>query len=88
MHLLEQKDLLTKASGVFWATLLKGSSESIGLINDSITEVATTHLKDVENSQVSLSIQPISKSWLQAAKQAGGDAINLDPEKGNIIGEQ
>ena len=43
-------------------------------------------LKDTSASSIALSIQPIGKSWLEAARGAGGDAIDLDPNNGDLIG--
>lgn len=70
---------------VFNTRSLKISAHSVRLINDSITALAISSLKDVEGSQVSLSVQPVATSWLKAAKAAGGDAIDLDPADGNFI---
>lgn len=44
-------------------------------------------LKNVSGSLVALSIQPVGTSWLKAARAAGGDAIDLDPANGNLIGK-
>lgn len=41
-------------------------------------------LKDVEKASATMSLQPIGKAWLRAARQAGGDAIDLDPADGEF----
>lgn len=44
-----------------------------------------TKLKDTAGTSGSLAMQPITTSWLQAAKDAGGDAIDLDPADGPFL---
>jgi hypothetical protein len=34
-----------------------------------------------------LTYQPISKSWIAAAKKQGGDAFDLDPANGHLMGK-
>ena len=75
-----------KTRDVFYATGLKASSESINLINQTISGDAITALKNISGASVALSIQPIGRSWLEAAKSSGGDAIDLDPGNGSLIG--
>ena len=52
-----------------------------------MTNAALSELGNVQGCFVAMSIQPISKQWLQAAQDAGGDAISLDPADGALIGE-
>jgi hypothetical protein len=42
-------------------------------------------MKAVPGSVVALSIQPIGRNMFTAARKSGGDAIDIDPAKGNII---
>lgn len=55
------------------------------LLIDQYTQLAIKILQDVAGSQSSLGIQPITKAQLQAARKAGGDAIDLDPSLGTFI---
>ena len=69
----------------FYTTSFTGSVESIRLINQTITQAALDRFADIKDSYISLIHQPVSKSWLEAAQKAGGDAIALDPSRGNFI---
>lgn len=73
---------------VFHSISFKAKAESITLMFETIKEMALQELKSIPGSQVALSIQPIGVSWLQAARAAGGDAIDLDPADGNLIGKE
>ena len=44
-----------------------------------------TKLKNTTGTSSSLAMQPITNSWLQAARDAGGDAIDLDPADGPFL---
>jgi hypothetical protein len=44
-----------------------------------------TKLTNTTGTSASLALQPITVSWLQAARDAGGDAIDLDPANGPFI---
>ena len=79
--------LTSLVSDVFHSTALRASRESISLINETVTGFAIATLKNVKGIQVSLSIQPISRSWLQAAQDAGGDVMGLSPWNGSLIGK-
>ncbi len=73
--------------GAFHCTSFKASAETVRLINETVTPDAIQNLASVTGSMVALSIQPISTAWLEAARAAGGDAIDLDPGNGNVIGK-
>lgn len=45
-------------------------------------------LKQVPGLLVASTQQTITKSWLTAARESGGDAIDLDPANGNFIGQK
>ena len=44
-------------------------------------------LKRVPGLLLASTQQTITKSWLTAARAAGGDPIDLDPANGNFIGK-
>jgi FAD/FMN-containing dehydrogenase len=48
---------------------------------------ALAQLKDVRDLVVELAYQPISAKWLQAARDNGGDAMDLDPKDGDFVGK-
>lgn len=62
------------------------NTDAIRTINETVIGPALTQLKNVENCFASIGMQPIKASWLQAARAAGGDAIDLDPVDGNFLG--
>lgn len=45
-----------------------------------------TQLANVPGFTTSITYQPITKAWLEAARAASGDAIDLDPDDGGLIG--
>ena len=52
---------------------------------DIVIGSAATHLKPFNDSNIDLAYQPITKEWIQAARDAGGDALDLDPADGAFI---
>lgn len=70
----------------FYATSLLATADAVRLINETIPPIALSMLEGVQNSFVGLSMQPVTKSHLQAARDAGGDALDLDPNDGDFIG--
>ena len=86
-HLSDWSDLLFNflLRWLFGSTAVKVSNSTVNLLNDQYTQFAIESLKDVAGSQSSLDIQPITKAQLQAARNAGGDAIDLDPSLGTFI---
>ncbi|KAM7203152.1 FAD-binding domain containing protein [Naviculisporaceae sp. PSN 640] len=68
-----------------WVTGLKAQAESVYLANRTFTEMAFSRLGNLPNLTTSITYQPVTKSWLQAAKAAGGDALDLDPANGGFI---
>lgn len=71
----------------FHCTGLKASAEAVRIVNETVTNAALAELKTVQGCSVSMSLQPISRKWLKAAQDAGGDAISLDPADGSLIGK-
>ncbi|KAF4556518.1 FAD-binding domain-containing protein 57 [Elsinoe fawcettii] len=73
---------------LFASTAIKVSPETVNILNQTFTDNVSRQLaglSDKTNSTVTLAIQPITRQWLQAAKDAGGDAIDLDPTGGPFI---
>lgn len=70
---------------MFRSVGLKADPRTIKLGYDAVIPPALAELSKINGSSASLAIQPISRSWIEAAKAAGGDAIDLDPADGAII---
>ena len=75
----------TLARELFWSTGIKATREALTLANTTIITAALEQLKGVAGGTFTLAYQPISKSWLQAARRSGGDAIDLDPADGGFV---
>ncbi|ROW15368.1 hypothetical protein VPNG_02261 [Cytospora leucostoma] len=69
----------------FLAFSLKAAPGVVQLAYDTILEPALQQLQSINNSYVAVAYQPISQLWLQAARDAGGDAIDLDPDDGSLV---
>jgi hypothetical protein len=72
-------------SGAFHVVSFKSSAQTVRLINDTVTVDAVKNLKNLTGVNVGISYQWVPKSWLQAAKQSGGDAIDIDPSNGDLL---
>lgn len=70
----------------FYNTALKASAESMAIINDTLITLAKSKLSKV-NCTVGAAVQPITQDFLQSARDAGGDAIDLDPADGRFVGK-
>ncbi|KAK1638013.1 hypothetical protein BDP81DRAFT_392633 [Colletotrichum phormii] len=70
---------------LFWSLAVKAVPEAVFLVNSTFIERATADLSHLPNVLTSVTYQTISKAWLEAAQEAGGDAIDLDPTQGGII---
>ncbi|KAM3425606.1 hypothetical protein BST61_g7553 [Cercospora zeina] len=73
---------------LFATAALKVGEATIPLINRTFIETVRSRLHLLQNKTsvaIGLSVQPITRSWLQAARDAGGDAIDLDPADGPFI---
>lgn len=70
---------------LFWSLGLKAEPEIVQLAYETVLFSARDQLANVAGSDVSVAYQPISKAWLQKAKDAGGDAIDLDPADGSFV---
>lgn len=69
----------------FHCKSFKASAGTVKMINTTVTQDSIQNLSKVPGIFVALSIQPLGKSWLAAAKKAGGDAIDLEPSNGNLL---
>ncbi|KAK7178807.1 Bifunctional solanapyrone synthase 4 [Paraphaeosphaeria sporulosa] len=69
---------------LFWMTSLKMTLESVYLMNDTFVSAAVSQL-NIPGLFVAMSFQPITLSHMEAAREAGGDAIDLDPADGPIL---
>ena len=68
-----------------WANVaVAASGMTINMIYNNIVGPANQILPLV-NCTVGAGIQPITKNHLQAARDLGGDAIDLDPTKGDFV---
>lgn len=72
---------------LFYSTNIRPTKEALGLANKTIITAALEQLKSVTGCTITLAFQPISKSWLKAARASGGDAIDLDPADGGFVGK-
>lgn len=70
---------------LFWSLGLKAAPEIVQLAYETVLFSARDQLANVAGSNVAVAYQPISKAWLQKAKDAGGDAIDLDPADGSFV---
>ena len=62
------------------ATALQATEESVRLANTTFFELVKgmPELKKVQNLTLALSPQPISKSFLEAARASGGDPMDAE----------
>ncbi|KAK3946262.1 FAD-binding domain-containing protein [Diplogelasinospora grovesii] len=72
---------------LIWVTGLRARAASVYLANATFFEW-WPRLASVPNLTTSITYQPISQAWLQQARRAGGDAIDLDPADGGLIALQ
>jgi len=75
---------LTVSRELFWTVGLKADPRVAQLAYETVIFSARDQLQNVVGSDVSVAYQPIGHAWLQAAKDAGGDAIDLDPADGSF----
>lgn len=68
------------------ATALEATPESIFLANTTFFEVIDEmpELKKVANLSLAMSPQPLSRSFLEAARASGGDPMDVEPGNGKI----
>lgn len=68
----------------WYMTSIKASARSIQLINETVTSAGLS-MKNVSDCGLGISMQPITQAFVQAARDAGGDAIDLDPADGSFL---
>jgi hypothetical protein len=73
---------------LFWSTALKATPESVFLLNETFFEAIAEipELRNVSGLTITTTSQVITKAWIDAARSAGGDAIDLQSDTG-IIGQ-
>ncbi|PVH91512.1 FAD-binding domain-containing protein, partial [Periconia macrospinosa] len=68
----------------FYATAVKSAPPTMNLLYRNLREQADIILNGI-NVTVGAAVEPITVNLLKAAKNAGGDAIDLDPEQGPFV---
>ncbi|PGG97504.1 hypothetical protein AJ79_09174 [Helicocarpus griseus UAMH5409] len=68
----------------FYDVTLKADARSMYLINDTVISLAKQEIPGL-NVSVGAAVQPVTQQHLKAARAAGGDALDLDPEDGSFI---
>lgn len=56
----------------------------MNMIYNNVVRAADRFLPGI-NCTVGSAIQPVTKNHLEAARRLGGDAIDLDPAKGDFV---
>ncbi|KAI9168054.1 Bifunctional solanapyrone synthase [Paramyrothecium foliicola] len=72
---------------LFMSTGLQPGPDSVRLTNETFFETIAKmpELKKVEGLSLTATPQMLTKYWLQAARNAGGDPMDLEPGKGLLI---
>ncbi|KAI0839480.1 FAD-binding domain-containing protein [Hypoxylon sp. FL0890] len=65
---------------LFYAISFQATEETINLYNKTIIDNAVSMLSDVEGLNTYAVYQPVSKEYLQASKDRGGNVLGLDPD--------
>ncbi|KAI1130845.1 FAD-binding domain-containing protein [Nemania abortiva] len=66
---------------LFWAMTLKADHRVIAITNETFYSGASNEVKDVEGLSMIISYQSLTRVWLQASKEKGGNLMGLEPEK-------
>ncbi|KAI0868731.1 FAD-binding domain-containing protein [Hypoxylon argillaceum] len=66
---------------LFWTMTLKADHRVIAITNETFYSGAFNELKDVEGLSMALSYQSLTRVWLQASKEKGGNFMGLSPER-------
>lgn len=73
---------------LFYAVSFEATEESIALYNKTVIDNAVDMLSGVQGLNTYAVYQPISKQYLQASKDKGGNVLGLDPDvDGTFIGK-
>lgn len=80
--------LVTKSSHLFWSTAVKATPEAVEIVSTTFTRavLGSSRLSKLKGINTDMCMQPISTGWQQAARDLGGDAIDLDPADGAFLG--
>ena len=68
----------------FYNIAILASNDTMNLIYKHVVDNANQILPGV-NCSVGAAVQPVTKTHLQAARDLGGDAIDLDPARGSFV---
>ncbi|KAJ8106108.1 hypothetical protein ONZ43_g7174 [Nemania bipapillata] len=66
---------------LFWAMTLKADHRVIAISNETFYAGALNELKDVEGLSMVISYQSLTRVWLEASREKGGNLMGLSPEK-------
>ncbi|KAF2677431.1 FAD-binding domain-containing protein, partial [Lentithecium fluviatile CBS 122367] len=66
---------------LFMSTSIQIGNRTMGLVHDELVATSKAHLKGVQCS-VGTGVQLITRALLEASKASGGDALDLDPNRG------
>lgn len=72
---------------LYWAVSFKPEREAICIANATIFSLAEEMVGHIPKCTVGITYQPISKDFLQASVNKGGNAISLTPEDGPLFGK-
>ena len=81
---LHDNRALTRTRWIWANVAIVSTKKTMNMIFKSIAETADQILSNV-NCTVGAAIQPVTKNHLKAAREFGGDAIDLDPGKGDFV---
>lgn len=65
---------------LFYAVSFEATAESIALYNRTVVDNAVAMLSGVQGLNTYAVYQPVSKKYLQASKDKGGNVLGLDPD--------
>jgi hypothetical protein len=73
---------------LFWSTSVKATPEAVRILNETFNQavLGSSHLATLNGINTVMCMQPISVGWQKAARDLGGDAIDLDPANGTFLG--
>ena len=68
-----------------WANVaIVSTDKTMNMIYNNVVRAADQYLSGI-NCTVGSAIQPVTKNHLTAARSLGGDAIDLDPARGDFV---
>ncbi|KAK9426641.1 putative FAD-binding PCMH-type domain-containing protein [Seiridium unicorne] len=66
---------------LFWAITFKADRRAVDIANEVFYAGASNELKHVEGLSMIVSFQPLSRPFLKASREKGGNLMGLDPDK-------